>query len=125
MANPPSPEVDAYIDAAPEAARPLLRELRALIRETVPEARESISYRMPYYSHLGRLVYFAAFEHHVGLYATAAADRYAPELKRYMSGKSTLHFAIGEALPVAGIRKLLEARVRENEERQATRKSRR
>src|SRR5690606_26073893 len=52
------------IARAPKWAQPLLRELRRVIRKAAPEARESISYRMPYYSQNGRLAYFAAFTSH-------------------------------------------------------------
>jgi len=90
--------VDSYIAAAPRDAQPLLR----------------ISYGMPHYEHKGRLVYFAAFKTHIGLYPAGYADKY-PEMKRYMAGAGTLRFPLGEPLPVALIGKLVKARVKENE----------
>jgi uncharacterized protein YdhG (YjbR/CyaY superfamily) len=64
-----SVQVDAYIAAAPVPAQPILRHLRQVIKAAAPKAEERISYGMPSYEYYGRLVYFAAFKNHVGLYA--------------------------------------------------------
>jgi uncharacterized protein YdhG (YjbR/CyaY superfamily) len=109
-------DVDGYIAAAPKVAQPTLRELRQLIRAAAPKAEERISYGMPFYAYHGRLVYFACHKNHVGLYAIIKAkDMYAKELQRYLAGQSTLQFRIGPPLPGALIRKVVKARVEENE----------
>jgi uncharacterized protein YdhG (YjbR/CyaY superfamily) len=111
-----SAQVDAYIAAAPAPTQPILRQLRDVIRAAAPKADEKISYGMPSYEYHGRLVYFAAFKHHVGLYAVGQQhDSYTKELSGYLSGKSTARFPIGQPLPIALIRKVVEARVKENE----------
>jgi uncharacterized protein YdhG (YjbR/CyaY superfamily) len=107
-------EVDAYIAAAPSAAQPHLRRLRALIKENAPQAEEGISYKMPYYRYHGHLMYFAAFTNHVGLFPVGNADKHLG-LKEYMTGKGTYRFPLDEPLPVGEIRKLVKTRVRENE----------
>jgi uncharacterized protein YdhG (YjbR/CyaY superfamily) len=109
-------QVDAYIAAAPVSAQPILRQLRSVIKAAAPKAEERISYGMPSYEYHGRLVYFAAFKNHVGLYAVGQEqDSYAKELSGYLSGKSTARFPIGQPLPIALIRKVVKARVKENE----------
>jgi len=108
--------VDAYIAAASKEAQPLLRQLRKTIKAAAPDAEERISYGMPHYGHKGRLVYFAAFKTHIGLYPAGYADKY-PEMKRYMAGDGTLRFPIGEPLPAALVAKLVKTRVKENEEK--------
>ncbi|TLX99039.1 MAG: DUF1801 domain-containing protein, partial [Thaumarchaeota archaeon] len=56
--------VDEYIAAARKEVQPKLREIRTAIREVAPDALESISYGMPFYSYKGeqgfkgRLCYF-------------------------------------------------------------------
>lgn len=111
-----SPEVDAYIAAAPKAAQPLLRQIRRVIREAAPNAEERISYRMPYYHLHGRLVYFAAHKNHVGLYALGQTYQ-AEGLQRYVAAKGTLQFPFGEPLPAAQIARLVKKRVAENLEK--------
>ena len=111
-----SVQVDAYIAAAPVQAQPILRQLRDVIKAAAPKAEERISYGMPSYAHHGRLVYFAAFKNHVGLYAVGREhDSYAKELSGYLTVKSTARFPIGQPLPIASIRRVVQARVRENE----------
>jgi uncharacterized protein YdhG (YjbR/CyaY superfamily) len=111
-----SVQVDTYIAAAPLQAQPILRQLRDVIKAAAPRAEERISYGMPSYEHHGRVVYFAAFKNHVGLYAIGQVrDSYAKELSGYLVGKSTARFPIGQPLPIASIRRVVQARVKENE----------
>lgn len=120
MATPKLVDVDAYIAAAPKESRAKLRQLRRVIKAAAPKAVEGISYGMPYYAHQGRLVYFAGYKNHVGLYAAVPQnDAYAKERKRYMAAKSTLQLPIDEPLPVALITKLVKARVKENDSKVA------
>ena len=110
-------DVDAYIAAAPEGVRRKLKELRATIRKTAPDAEERISYRMPYYGYKGRLAYFAAFKKHIGLYVPSPViEEHKSELKDYKTAKATVRFPMDKPLPVALIKKLVKARVRKNEE---------
>jgi len=112
----PAKDVAAYIAAAPAKSRPMLRQLRRAIRAAAPKADERISYRMPYYHHHGRLIYFAAYQNHVGLYIMGRAKgELAAELKPYQTSKATLRFPIGSAVPVALVKRLVKERVKENE----------
>ena len=112
--TPKSADVDAYIAAASPDAQPHLRLLRAIIRAEAPAAEEVFSYRMPSYTYLGKLMYFAAFKSHIGLYPVGNADRHLG-LSRYMTGKGTYQFPLGEPLPEAELRRLVRTRVAENE----------
>jgi uncharacterized protein YdhG (YjbR/CyaY superfamily) len=116
MTNAGQRDVDAYIAVAPKEAQPMLRQLRRAIRAAAPKAEEKISYGMPFYEHNGRLVYFAGYKNHVGLYAAIPAKNiYAKELKKYKAAKSTVRFPIGHPLPVGLIKKLVKVRVKEND----------
>lgn len=118
MADAGARAVQAYIAAAPPPARRIMRELRRIIREVVPEATERISYRMPYYGFHGRLIYFAAQRTHVGLYLLGRAQKkYAKELAPYLSGASTARFPLDKPLPVTLVRKIVKERRAENLER--------
>ena len=108
--------VDAYISAAPKAAQPKLKQLRALVKRAAPKAEEKISYGMPYYGYKGRLIYFAGSERYIALYAGwpltgPSAELVAP----YRTSKGTLKFSVSEPLPAALITKLVKSRVKEME----------
>jgi uncharacterized protein YdhG (YjbR/CyaY superfamily) len=100
---------EAYIASAPKAAQPHLRELRALIRQLAPEAEERISYGIVGYFYPTRMIYFGGHAKHVALYP--AGD--AKGLEKYLYGASTLRFPLDEPLPVAKIKSLVRARVKE------------
>ena len=109
-------DVDAYIAAAPKAVQPMLSELRQVIRSAAPNASERISYGMPSYDYHGRLGHFAGYEGHVGLYGVAHVEHeHGASIAKYLDGQSTLRFPVGQKLPVALIRKLIKARVTQNE----------
>ena len=104
-------DVDAYIAAAPKEAQPHLRQLRQVIKAAAPRAEEKISYGMPFYEYRGRLIYFAGYKNHVALYP--AQD--FKGLERYQTAKATLRFPLDAPLPVAKIRNLIKARVKERD----------
>jgi uncharacterized protein YdhG (YjbR/CyaY superfamily) len=109
-------DVDAYIAAAPRAAQPLLNQLREVIKSAAPQAKEKISYGMPSYDHRGRVAYFAGYEGHVGLYGVAHVSHEKDAgVAKYLENQSTLRFPVGQKLPVAMIRKLIQERVKQNE----------
>jgi uncharacterized protein YdhG (YjbR/CyaY superfamily) len=107
-------DVDAYIAAAPREAQPKLREIRAAIKEVAPDAVESISYGMPYYSFKGesgfksRLCYFALRKTSVAFYLRPPViDEHADEVAEYRSTKSALKIPLNRPIPVALIKKLV------------------
>jgi uncharacterized protein YdhG (YjbR/CyaY superfamily) len=119
MATAGSKDVAAYIGAAPPNARPVLRQLRKIIKDTAPKATETMSYGMPYYAYRGRLIYFGLARDWLGLYLLGRAKaRYAKELKPYLSGVSTARFPIDRPLPAGLIRKIVKERIAENEARE-------
>lgn len=114
----PAETVDEYIGEAPPAARARLRALRRAIREAAPEAKESISYRIPYYAWKGRLVWFGAFSGHIGLFVRPPVlEEHRSELKGYTMTKSSLHLPIDREIPAGLVKKLVRAGMRKNEER--------
>ena len=103
--------VDEYIAGAPAATQLLLTRMRETIRAAAPDADERISYGMPYYHFHGRLAYFQAHAHHIGLYAFSSEDARNAGLEQYMAAKATIQFPLDQPLPLGAIRRLIEQRV--------------
>jgi uncharacterized protein YdhG (YjbR/CyaY superfamily) len=112
--------VDAYIAAFPPKVRRLLKQLRALIRETTPQAQEKISYRMPAYVLDGALVYFAAFPNHIGFYPGGVVAVFKEDLGKFKTSKGTIQLPLDKPLPVTLIRKIVKYRVAQNLAKAAT-----
>ncbi len=108
--------VDEYVAQAPPELQERLRELRRAIQQVAPEAQEKISYGMPYYGYKGRLVYFAYFTHHIGVYITPpiVAD-FQKDLSGYETHMATIRFPHDKKLPIPLIKKLIKVRMQLNE----------
>jgi uncharacterized protein YdhG (YjbR/CyaY superfamily) len=107
--------VEEYIAQFPPDVQPILQKVRAVIKETAPQAVEKISYQMPYYSLNGRLVYFAGHSHHLGLYPMASGvEAFKEELSAYKLAKGTVQFPYDKPIPYELIRKIVRFRVEEN-----------
>jgi uncharacterized protein YdhG (YjbR/CyaY superfamily) len=102
MANirQPPATIDEYIRASPPRVRPILRRIRRTVRAAAPDATEVISYRIPAFKLHGILIYFAALQHHIGLYPPVAGD---PKLVKaaapYAGEKGNLRFPLDEPIP--------------------------
>ena len=114
--------VDEYMAAAPKEARPKLEQVRAAIREVAPDAVESISYGMPFYSYKGeqgfkgRLVYFGHLKARIALYMRPQDfEGHMDEVAEYMTIKSALQFPLDEAVPVRLIKELVGDAMRRHE----------
>ena len=109
--------VDEYLAGVPEPARAALNKMRAAIRSVVPpEATETISYRILAFKYKGILVWFAAFSNHCSLFPTASViEAFKNELKGFSTSKGTIHFPTDKPLPTALIKKIVRARVAQND----------
>jgi uncharacterized protein YdhG (YjbR/CyaY superfamily) len=107
--------IDEYIAAAAPASRPLLKEIRRVVRAAAPEAEELISYRMPAFRQDGILLYFAAFKHHIGVFPPVSADaKLERALKPYAGPKGNLRFPMDRPMPYALIRRIVKLRLKQN-----------
>ena len=108
--------VDAYIQSAGGVARKKLQEVRSAIREVAPEARESISYGIPYYDYKGRLAWFGLHTNHIGLYLRPPIiQKHRKELEGYVTTISAVHLPLDREIPVPLVKKLVRARMKINE----------
>jgi len=117
--RPAPTTVDEYLASVPEPARGTLGKIRATIRAIAPpETTEAISYRIPAFKYKGMLVWYAAFTDHCSLFPGASVlHTFQDELKSYSVSKGTIRFPIDKPLPVALVKKLVKAKIAENEAR--------
>ena len=111
---PASNSVDRYIRAAPVEAQAVLRKVRAAIREAAPDADESISYGMPFYSYKGevgvdrRLCYFGLQRESIGLFFRPKdLEPHAEQIAKFRSTKAALRFPLEQPIPIPLVKKLV------------------
>ena len=110
--------IDEYLAGVPEPARTTLKKMRAVIRSIVPkETTEAISYGMPAFKYKGALVWFAAFADHCSFFpgTSSLLPSFQKELKNYKISKGTIRFPVDKPLPATLVKKLVKARVAQNE----------
>ena len=110
--------VDEYLAGVPEPARSTLNKVRAVIRSVVPaETTEIISYGIPTFKYKGSLVAFGAFAKHCSFFPMGASvlDAFERELKDFRISKGTLHFPVDKPMPAALLKKVVKARIAQNE----------
>lgn len=113
--NAPPTSIDAYIAAQAPGVQPILQQIRAIVREEAPSAKEAISYRIPAFLQGAALIYFAAFKKHIGIYPPVQGDAALLEaLARYRGPKGNLAFPLAETMPYALIRRVARQLAREN-----------
>jgi len=122
----PSP-LDEYFAGFPPNVRERLEQIRALIHTLEPEVTEVISYRMAATRLHGYiLVYFAAHEHHIGLYPAPVDDPNFPgDLSAYASGKGTVQFPHDQPLPLDLMAQIVTYRAETNAAKAAAKKVKR
>ena len=114
--------IDEYIAASPPEVRSILQRIRVTIQKAAPAAEEKISYQIPTFTLNGNLVHFAAFKKHIGFYPPVRDEKLRAETSVYAGEKGNLRFPLDQPIPYGLIRKLVKARVRENQERADERK---
>jgi uncharacterized protein YdhG (YjbR/CyaY superfamily) len=115
MTERPSPEtIDEYIAAFPPEVKSILEKIRLTIKKAAPRAEERISYKMPAFALNGTLIYFAAFQKHIGIFPPVRGDAIlSKELSRYRGEKGNLKFPLDEPIPYGLISRVVKCRVKE------------
>jgi uncharacterized protein YdhG (YjbR/CyaY superfamily) len=92
--------IDEYINLQPESIRPKLKKIRDVIAKAVPEAKESISYRMPLFKYNGMIAYFAAFTNHYSIFVSPdVMNAFREHLEEYELSKSGIKIPNSKPVP--------------------------
>ena len=106
---------DDYARRFPKEAQQLLKKMRLTIKKAAPQAKETISYGIPAFTLNGMLVWFAAFQSHIGFYPrTSAIAAFKKELSAYKGAKGSVQFPFDEPLPLALVSRIVKFRVKQN-----------
>jgi uncharacterized protein YdhG (YjbR/CyaY superfamily) len=113
---------EAYLAATPEPARGTLEKVRAMIRAAAPAgATEALGYGIPTFRYKGALVAYAAFKAHCSFFPMSARliEELADDLENFSLSKGTIRFPVDNPLPASLVKKMVKARVAQNERKAA------
>ena len=115
-------DVDSYIANSGREARPILEEIREIIKSTIPKVEEGISWGVPFYKYHGELAGFAVYKNHVSFGLAAelkSEDRKTLEEKGYITGKKIIQIKFDQKVPTTAIKQILKAQAKMNEAKRA------
>ncbi len=112
----PAKTIDEYLALQPVKVRTALKKLRQIILSAAPDAKEVISYSMPAFKYHGMLVGFAGWKNHSGFYPwnSRTVAEFRDDLKGYETSKGAIQFPLEKPIPVALVKKIVKARMKEN-----------
>jgi len=113
----PARDVEAYLASASPDLRTVLKNLRRAIKAAAPKAEEVISYQIPTYKYHGPLVHFLARKDYCSFIAVSKSilEIFKSELADYDTSGTTIHFSAENPLPATLVKKIVKARIAENE----------
>jgi uncharacterized protein YdhG (YjbR/CyaY superfamily) len=111
--------VDDYLATVSKDSRTALTNLRKTIKYAAPKAEEVISYKIPFFKYYGPLVCFAAFANHCSFYVVnkSILKTFSNQLKPFHTAGTTIHFSSEHPLPALLVKKIVKARIKQNEAR--------
>jgi uncharacterized protein YdhG (YjbR/CyaY superfamily) len=121
--------IDEYLGALSNEQRSALTKIRRAIESAAPDAEGCVSYGLAAYRHRGRmLVAFGAKAGHCAFYpmSSTIVPAMRDDLAGYDTSTGTIRFPATKPLPAALVRKLVKAKIAENQRLRgkATRKAR-
>jgi uncharacterized protein YdhG (YjbR/CyaY superfamily) len=120
MASKRPTTIAAYIDAAPAAGQPHLRQLYAILKAAAPEAEEALKWGTPFFVEPRFVFAFSAHKAHLSLAPVRAVwDRFRADVDPSRTTDNMLKVHYDEPLPEALIRKIAKACVKAVAERES------
>ncbi len=119
MKKTPAPkDVAEYISRFPAPIQKKLKTLRTIVKKAAAGVEEKIGYGMPAYKFQGMLLYFAAYQNHIGFYVMPSAiKKFSKELAKFECSTGTIRFANDQVIPVKLVERIVRFRVKENIEK--------
>jgi uncharacterized protein YdhG (YjbR/CyaY superfamily) len=117
MAGKPN-TIDEYLATLTDEQRVALERLRKTIKAAAPKAEECISYGLPAFRLKRMLVGFGATPNHCAFYlmSSRTVTDHKRDLEKYTTSKGAIRFQPNKPLPTSLVRKLVKARLAENQD---------
>ena len=102
-------DIEVYIRSFPLETQLILNQLIEQVISLNIDLKASISYGMPAFKYKKKpFVYFAAYQNHIGLYATPNShEAFKEKLSSYKQGKGSVQFPLSQPIPFDLIKDML------------------
>ena len=109
--------VDDYLSIFPDEVYLTLENIRQIIKFLVPDAEETISYKVPSYRYKGMLVGYGASKKHCSFFVMSSTllNDFKDDIKDFDTSTGTIRFTPEKPIPNDLITRIVMARLAENE----------
>lgn len=106
--------VDEYLGKVSDPQKTELERIRNIIKQTVPDAEEVITYGMPGFKYKGKyLIAYAQFKNHMSIFpGSEPIEVLRDKLRKFKISKGTVQFTTENPIPKPIITDLVESRRR-------------
>jgi uncharacterized protein YdhG (YjbR/CyaY superfamily) len=112
--------VDEFADEAPAEARPVLEQIRKVVKQAVPDAEETMGYGKPYYKYHGWMTGVTLYTKHLGVEIWGGlSDKGQKELEElgYKTGSKNFQIRYDQEVPTELLSRLVKAQAKRNEQK--------
>lgn len=112
--------VDEFVAEAPAVARPVLEQIRKVIKEAVADADETMGYGKPYYKYHGWMTGVTLYTKHLGVEiwdGLSDKDRKELEAAGYKTGSKNFQIQYDQEVPVELLTRLVIAQANRNKQK--------
>jgi uncharacterized protein YdhG (YjbR/CyaY superfamily) len=112
--------VDEFVAEAPLEARPVVEEIRAVIKQAVPGVDETMGYGKPYYKYHGWMTGITLYTKHLGVEiwdGLSGKDREELEALGYKTGSKNFQIQYNQVVPAELLTRLVQAQAERNEQK--------
>ena len=110
--------VDEFVAEAPAEARPVLEQIRKVVKAAVPDVVETMGYGKPYYKYHGWMTGVTLYTKHLGVEiwdGLSAKDRQELETLGYKTGSKNFQIYYDQAVPKRSLIRLAKEQAKRNE----------
>jgi uncharacterized protein YdhG (YjbR/CyaY superfamily) len=112
--------VDEFIAESPAEARPVLEQIRKVVKQAVPNVEETMGYGKPYYKYHGWMTGVTLYTKHLGVEiwdGLSEKDRKELETHGYKTGSKNFQIRYDQEVPAELLTRLVKAQVKRNEQK--------
>ena len=112
--------VDEFVAESAVEARPVLEQIRKVVKQAVPDASETIGYGKPYYKYHGWLTGITLYTKHLGVEiwdGLSDADRKELEALGYKTGSKNFQIQYDQEVPLEPLTRLVQAQAERNRQK--------
>ena len=112
--------VDEFVAESPAEARPVLEQIRKVVKAAVPDVDETMGYGKPYYKYHGWMTGITLYTHHLGVEiwgGLSDKDRKELEALGHKTGSKNFQIQYDQAVPAELLTRLVQAQAARNKQK--------